>query len=99
MAIIFRTQLFTSVVVFGLFHGLVFLPVILSLYGPDEKKKRNLETKENDEKTNGNRDQNGFTTIHLPPICPGETMISILFLILLEPEKKILGLGREHREC
>lgn len=28
-------QIFTSVVVFGLFHGLVFLPVILSIVGPE----------------------------------------------------------------
>lgn len=35
---IFLFQLFTSVVVFGLFHGLLFLPVILSLIGPGERK-------------------------------------------------------------
>lgn len=28
-------QIFTTVVIFGLFHGLVFLPVILSLIGPE----------------------------------------------------------------
>ena len=32
--IYFFFQIFTSVVIFGLFHGLVFLPVILSLIGP-----------------------------------------------------------------
>ncbi|XP_043279634.1 patched domain-containing protein 3-like [Venturia canescens] len=63
-------KLFTSVVVFGLFHGLVFLPVILSLYGPNQKKKKELETKQDDEKRNCDRDQNGFTTVHLPPVCP-----------------------------
>ncbi|XP_046427563.1 patched domain-containing protein 3-like isoform X1 [Neodiprion fabricii] len=31
-------KLFTCVVVFGLFHGLLFLPVILSLFGPNELK-------------------------------------------------------------
>ncbi|XP_012258315.2 patched domain-containing protein 3-like [Athalia rosae] len=31
-------KLFTCVVVFGLFHGLFFLPVILSLFGPREAK-------------------------------------------------------------
>jgi len=30
-------QLFTSVVVYGLFHGMVFLPVVLSLVKPTEK--------------------------------------------------------------
>ena len=30
-----RFQIFTSVVAFGLFHGLTFLPVVLSLIGPE----------------------------------------------------------------
>jgi hypothetical protein len=29
-------QLFFSVVVYGLFHGLVFLPVVLSILGPSD---------------------------------------------------------------
>lgn len=39
-AYVFMTffKLFTSVVLFGLFHGLLFLPVILSLAGPGERK-------------------------------------------------------------
>ncbi|XP_068082008.1 patched domain-containing protein 3-like [Anabrus simplex] len=31
-------KLFTGVVVFGVFHGLFFLPVVLSWFGPEERK-------------------------------------------------------------
>ena len=46
-AYIFRTffKLFTCVVVFGLFHGLLFLPTILSLAGPNEMQTK-VEKKE-----------------------------------------------------
>nr|CAD7427005.1 unnamed protein product [Timema monikensis] len=33
-----RDQLFSGVVTFGVFHGLIFLPVILSWLGPEEQK-------------------------------------------------------------
>ncbi|XP_012234648.2 patched domain-containing protein 3 [Linepithema humile] len=36
-------KLFTSVVLFGLFHGLLFLPVILSLAGPGERKSKSKQ--------------------------------------------------------
>ena len=34
MFVFISFQIFTSVVCFGLFHGLTFLPVVLSLIGP-----------------------------------------------------------------
>ncbi|XP_024940827.1 NPC intracellular cholesterol transporter 1 isoform X2 [Cephus cinctus] len=51
-------KLFTSVVIFGLYHGLLFLPVILSLLGPKERKKIN------DEKNSTLQKQNGCWTVH-----------------------------------
>jgi len=33
--LLFGLQIFFLVVLFGLFHGLVFLPVVLSIIGPD----------------------------------------------------------------
>lgn len=47
-------------VVFGLFHGLLFLPVILSLLGPNERKETNNIPKEHDLKEN-----NGYYTVKL----------------------------------
>lgn len=52
-------QLITSVVVFGLFHGLLFLPVILSLAGPGERKPDNLK------KNQAMQYHNGYYTVHL----------------------------------
>ncbi|XP_072753049.1 patched domain-containing protein 3 isoform X2 [Anoplolepis gracilipes] len=40
-------KLFTSVVLFGLFHGLIFLPVILSLAGPGERKQTGSKKNQN----------------------------------------------------
>ncbi|KZC10954.1 PREDICTED: patched domain-containing protein 3-like [Dufourea novaeangliae] len=59
-AYIFSTffKLFTCVVMFGLFHGLLFLPVILSLLGPGE---RRTEIK----KANVSREHNGYCTVPL----------------------------------
>ncbi|KAF7383567.1 hypothetical protein HZH66_012917 [Vespula vulgaris] len=54
-------KLFTAVVAFGLFHGLLFLPIILSLLGPNEMKTTNNTPKECDIKEN-----NGYYTVHLP---------------------------------
>lgn len=51
-------QLFTSVVLFGLFHGLLFLPVILSLLGPGERKQE-LPQKE------AMQYHNGYYTVRL----------------------------------
>lgn len=59
--IFFFFQLFTSVVVFGLFHGLLFLPVILSLFGPDKKKQE--DTKIDD----GAWEPSKYCTLPLPP--------------------------------
>lgn len=52
-------QLITSVVVFGLFHGLLFLPVILSLAGPGERKP------DSPEKNQAMQYHNGYYTVHL----------------------------------
>nr|XP_031844694.1 patched domain-containing protein 3-like [Nomia melanderi]XP_031844695.1 patched domain-containing protein 3-like [Nomia melanderi]XP_031844696.1 patched domain-containing protein 3-like [Nomia melanderi] len=59
-AYIFSTffKLFTCVVMFGLFHGLLFLPVILSLLGPDERITK--VTKEN-----VLQEHNGYCTVPL----------------------------------
>ncbi|XP_014612878.1 PREDICTED: patched domain-containing protein 3-like isoform X1 [Polistes canadensis] len=54
-------KLFTAVVAFGLFHGLLFLPIILSLLGPNERKVTNNTPKECDMK-----EANGYYTVHLP---------------------------------
>lgn len=58
MIILYLFQLFTSVVLFGLFHGLLFLPVILSLAGPGER--RQASTKKNQDIY-----QNGYFTVRL----------------------------------
>ncbi|KAL6427288.1 hypothetical protein ACFW04_008694 [Cataglyphis niger] len=60
-AYVFMTffRLFTSVVLFGLFHGLLFLPVILSLAGPGERKQ--ISAKKNQDI----RYQNGYFTVRL----------------------------------
>lgn len=52
-------QLITSVVVFGLFHGLLFLPVILSLAGPGERKQ------DDSKKSQAMQYHNGYYTVHL----------------------------------
>jgi len=44
---------------FGLFHGLLFLPVILSLAGPGERKQNSPE------KSQAMQYQNGYYTVHL----------------------------------
>ncbi|KAH0545741.1 patched domain-containing protein 3-like isoform X1 [Cotesia glomerata] len=55
-------KLFTSVVVFGLFHGLLFLPVVLSICGSNEKQK------ESDVKVETVWEPNKFCTIPLSSI-------------------------------
>lgn len=59
-AYVFMTffRLFTSVVLFGLFHGLLFLPVILSLAGPGERRQASM-------KKNQDIYQNGYFTVRL----------------------------------
>ncbi|XP_014480960.1 PREDICTED: patched domain-containing protein 3-like [Dinoponera quadriceps] len=52
-------RLFSSVVLFGLFHGLLFLPVILSLAGPGERKQNSLE------KGQSMQYHNGYYTVRL----------------------------------
>ncbi|XP_012277603.1 patched domain-containing protein 3 [Orussus abietinus] len=52
-------KLFTSVVFYGLFHGLIILPIILSLVGP---KKKPIIQKNNDLPQ---IEQNGYCTVHL----------------------------------
>lgn len=53
-------------VAFGLFHGLLFLPIILSLLGPNETKVSYNTQKECDVKEN-----NGYYTVHLPNKAEG----------------------------
>lgn len=59
-AYIFSTffKLFTCVVMFGLFHGLLFLPVILSLLGPEERVSK-------EKKENVAQEHNGYCTVPL----------------------------------
>ncbi|XP_011308362.1 patched domain-containing protein 3 isoform X2 [Fopius arisanus] len=52
-------KLFAAVVVFGLFHGLIFLPVILSLLGSEKKK-------ENEKTDNPPWEPNKYCTLPLP---------------------------------
>ena len=52
-----RFQVFFLVVTFGLYHGLVFFPVLLSLVGPrpydmEDHGKKEVPQKENAKKTN-----------------------------------------------
>lgn len=49
----------TSVVVFGLFHGLLFLPVILSLAGSGERKQ------DSSKNSQAMQYHNGYYTVHL----------------------------------
>ncbi|XP_032681193.1 protein patched homolog 3-like isoform X3 [Odontomachus brunneus] len=60
-AYVFKTffRLFSSVVLFGLFHGLLFLPVILSLAGPGERKQNGPE------KDQSMQYHNGYYTVRL----------------------------------
>jgi hypothetical protein len=46
-------QIFTVVIGFGLFHGLVFLPVLLSLVGPQPFSNTQKDTNEAHENGNG----------------------------------------------
>nr|XP_012227308.1 PREDICTED: patched domain-containing protein 3-like [Linepithema humile] len=59
-AYIFMTffKLFSSVILFGLFHGLLFLPVILSLAGPGERKSKSKQ------KNQIMQYQNGYYSVH-----------------------------------
>ncbi|XP_011151061.2 patched domain-containing protein 3 [Harpegnathos saltator] len=52
-------RLFSSVVLFGLFHGLLFLPVILSLAGPGERRQNRPE------KDQSMQYHNGYYTVRL----------------------------------
>ncbi|CAL1688249.1 unnamed protein product [Lasius platythorax] len=60
-AYVFMTffKLFSSVVLFGLFHGLLFLPVILSLAGPSERKQNSPK------KNEAAQYHNGYFTVRL----------------------------------
>ncbi|XP_011339858.1 NPC intracellular cholesterol transporter 1 isoform X3 [Ooceraea biroi] len=60
-AYVFMTffKLFTSVVLFGLFHGLLFLPVILSLLGPAERRQ------DVPQKAQAMQYHNGYYTVRL----------------------------------
>ncbi|XP_076280248.1 patched domain-containing protein 3 isoform X1 [Lasioglossum baleicum] len=70
-AYIFSTffKLFTCVVMFGLFHGLLFLPVILSLLGPEER----IEMK----KESVTREQNGYCTVPLTQNKKGDNHCNV----------------------
>lgn len=59
-AYIFNTffKLFTCVVIFGLFHGLLFLPVILSIVGPEERVRK-------ERKETVVREHNGYCNVPL----------------------------------
>ncbi|XP_071561671.1 patched domain-containing protein 3 isoform X2 [Temnothorax nylanderi] len=52
-------KLITAVVTFGLFHGLLFLPVILSLAGPGERRQNSPQ------KSQAMQYHNGYYTVHL----------------------------------
>ena len=54
----FSFQLFTALVVFGLFHGLVFLPIMLSWFGPPVRKIP--QNKISQEMNNSFKCQNGY---------------------------------------
>ena len=43
MNIVFFMQIFTLVVIFGLYHGLVVLPVLLSIIPDPKKSKKNSD--------------------------------------------------------
>jgi len=65
-------QIFTSVVIFGLFHGLVFLPVILSICGPDPYDTNfisPLDTDPNNDKLNTDYEVYVHTDGNLEPKC------------------------------
>ncbi|KOC68201.1 Patched domain-containing protein 3, partial [Habropoda laboriosa] len=60
-------KLFTCVVIFGLFHGLLFLPVILSILGPEQgvgKEKKETVT----------REHNGYCNVPLSQSKKGDVM-------------------------
>ncbi|CAL7946435.1 unnamed protein product [Xylocopa violacea] len=59
-AYLFNTffKLFTCVVIFGLFHGLLFLPVILNIMGPEERVNR-------EKKETVLKEQNGYCNVPL----------------------------------
>ncbi|XP_018402992.1 PREDICTED: patched domain-containing protein 3-like isoform X2 [Cyphomyrmex costatus] len=52
-------KLITSVVIFGLFHGMLFLPVILSLAGPGERRQ------DSPKKSQAMQYHNGYYTVNL----------------------------------
>ena len=54
--IMFLLQVFFGVVVFGLFHGLIFLPVLLSLVGPAPYLTEDEMKKDSDNTTHGQFD-------------------------------------------
>nr|XP_033341116.1 patched domain-containing protein 3-like isoform X1 [Megalopta genalis] len=64
-------KLFTCVVMFGLFHGLLFLPIILSILGPEE---RMNEVK----KESVTQEHNGFCTVSLTRNKKGEKHCYVL---------------------
>ena len=54
-------QVFVLTVVFGLFHGLLLLPVILSMVGPAGKE--NTDTDSMDSRDTDNSDYNNDTSV------------------------------------
>lgn len=52
---------------FGLFHGLLFLPVILSLLGPEERVSK-------EKKENVAQEHNGYCTVPLSRNKKGNTL-------------------------
>lgn len=60
-------QLFTCVVIFGLFHGLLFLPVILSIVGPEERVRK-------ERKETVVREHNGYCNVPLSQSEKGDIL-------------------------
>ncbi|XP_052274727.1 patched domain-containing protein 3-like isoform X2 [Dreissena polymorpha] len=83
-------RIFTSVVIFGLFHGLVFLPVILSIVGPEPYDRRflsPLDTHPNninvdmdyELRVTNNRDDKKLNNMEVVPLRPRDVSMLDIF--------------------